>query len=393
MSVYGIISEFNPFHNGHKYLIDAARAEGAGTVVCIMSGNAVQRGELSLTDKYYRAEMAISAGADLVLELPYPWCAAGAEAFALCGVRIASEFADKLFFGSECGDIGLLSRAAEIASSDGFIEEYKESLIGSVGSAEIYFDILEKKTGKKYSSNDILGIEYIKAIKKLGADMSVGTLKRAGGDYLESDIVIGTLQSATAIRKAIRSGGVDSVSGYMPNEAFNILKRAFEDKSVTDMSRLDLAMKLYFRMSAPEQFADIADIDEGLAARLCRVARECGEDNFLESLGTKRYTYSRLARAVLFAMTGVRGEDTKTLPEYINLLAANVRGRKLLAEKRKDSTITVLAKAADVPRSEGAARQAELSDKLDSIFTLALTNERPASHIIKKSPIISGEDK
>ena len=125
MSVYGIISEFNPFHNGHKYLIDTAKAEGAEAVVCVMSGNAVQRGDISVIDKYYRAEMALHCGAELVLELPYPWCAAGAEAFALCGVTIASSFADKLFFGSECGDIALLERAADRAYKLFFIVIYK----------------------------------------------------------------------------------------------------------------------------------------------------------------------------------------------------------------------------------------------------------------------------
>ncbi len=393
MSVYGIISEFNPFHNGHKYLIETAKAEGAEAVVCIMSGNAVQRGEVALVDKYYRAEMALRAGADLVLELPYPWCAAGAEAFAACGVRIAAEFSDKLFFGSECGDITALCAAADIVLGEGFVDQYKRDLVGSVGAAEVYFDILEKKTGRKYSSNDILGVEYIKAIRRLGVDMSFGTVKRVGGDYLESDMVSGDMQSATAIRRAICEDGIDAVSKYMPTEAFEVLQRASTDGALTDMALIDSAMKLYFRMSSPERFDGVADIDAGLASRLCRVARECGEESFLESLATKRYTDARLRRAALFAMTSVLREDIKVMPEYVNLLAANKRGRELLAERRKDSSIKVLAKAADIPSTAGDMRQAELSERLDSIFTLTMQKKRCAAHIIKKSPVISGEDK
>ena len=122
MAAFGIISEFNPFHNGHKYIVDKARSVGADTVVCIMSGNAVQRGELALVDKYERAEMALLSGVDLVLELPFPWCASSAESFASCGVKIASEFVDTLIFGSECGDIAPLRDAADICADDTFVE-------------------------------------------------------------------------------------------------------------------------------------------------------------------------------------------------------------------------------------------------------------------------------
>ena len=121
----GIVCEFNPLHNGHKRILDYARELGAERVVCVMSGNATQRGELAVLDKYTRAKSAIASGADLVLELPYPWSSASAEYFARAAVSVLSGFCDTLLFGSECGDIDLICRAATLASSEEFREEYR----------------------------------------------------------------------------------------------------------------------------------------------------------------------------------------------------------------------------------------------------------------------------
>lgn len=387
MSVYGIISEFNPFHNGHRYLFEAARRKGAEAIVCVMSGNAVQRGELSVTDKYRRAEMALLCGADLVLELPYPWCASGAESFARCGVHIASQFADTLFFGSECADIEELSRAAQICSQDSFTEEYKEKLIGNSGSAKTYFSLLEEKTGREYLSNDILGIEYIKAAAHLGKNIGFSTVKREGGAYLDNVICEGDIQSATAIRRLIQNNSFDEISRFMPAEALAVLKQAAADGAISDIGRLENAIKLFFRLSKPEDIAEIADLDAGLAQRICKEAREC-RGELIGALKTKRYTDARLRRVLLSALCGVKKSDIAHMPEYVNLLGANSVGREILSKRRKDNGIAVLAKASDIPKTELSARQAELSERLDSIFTLSLASPSSASEMIKKGPKI-----
>lgn len=388
MSVYGVISEFNPFHNGHKYLFDSARAKGAEAIVCVMSGNAVQRGEIALIDKYKRAEMALKEGADLVLELPYPFSAASAERFAMAGVSIASEFVDTIYFGSECGNIDALKKAAYICISKEFINEYKNTLESGVGTAGAYFDLLEKKTGKKYLSNDILGIEYIKAALKLNSSVSLATTSRVGGAYASSEIADGNLQSASAIRGIISKGDIDKARGYMPTECFDILSKAISSGSITDISKLDTAMKLYFRMCDPDIISKCAECDIGIASRICSAARECTDGDIMSFLKTKRYTDARLRRAMLFALTGVMSEDLAQYPQYTNLLAANARGRELLASKRKTTQIAVLAKAADIPSTPEAQRQAALSAKLDSIFALALKKEISATDMLRKSPVI-----
>ena len=388
MSVYGIITEFNPFHSGHKYLFDTAGARGADAIVCVMSGNAVQRGEVALVDKYKRAQMALSEGADLVLEMPYPYSAASAERFATAGVRIASEFADTVFFGSECGDIDLLTSAARITASEEFVNEYKSTLVDNSGTAGAYFELLEKKTGHKYLSNDILGIEYIKAALRMGKELSFATTARVGNDYASSELADGSLQSASAIRKLVAKGKLDQVSGYMPKACFDILAEAVKNREITDISKLDSAIKLFFRMTSPEDICSSAECDMGIASRLCNAAWECGDTPLLDAVRTKRYTDARLRRAMLFALTGVKSEDVCAPIEYVNLLGANARGRELLAKHRKDGGLPILAKATDVPNTRGALRQFELSSKLDAVFSLALVREKAPSELLKTSPVI-----
>ena len=387
MSVYGIISEFNPFHNGHKYLFECAKSEGAERIVCVMSGNSVQRGEVALLDKYKRAEMALSQGADLVLELPFPFCSASAERFAMAGISIASEFADTVFFGSECGNIDLLKAAASICVSEEFIDEYKASLDTGAGTASAYFALLEEKTGAKYLSNDILGIEYIKAAIRLKSSVSFATTSRMGNIYASRDITDGNLQSASAIRALIAKDELEKVKEYMPTECFDILLGAAREGSITDISKLHAATKLFFRMCAPADICDSAECDMGLASRICTASKECVDGDMIDLLRTKRYTDARLRRAIVFALTGVKSSDFSA-PQYTNLLAANARGRELLAQKRKSSSIAVLAKASDIPHTSKAQRQAELSAKLDSIFAMALKNEISATDMLRKSPVI-----
>ena len=388
MSVFGIISEFNPFHNGHKYLFDKAREAGAEAIVAIMSGNAVQRGEVALLEKHERAKMALMSGADLVLELPFPWSASSAEAFALAGVAVASEFCDTLIFGSECGDISLLERAADICADQAFIERYKSTLKGNAGSAKTYFDLLSTETKSSYSSNDILGIEYIKAAKVRKSQLSFVTVKREGGAYASEEIEDGALQSASAIRALVAKGETEKLSDYMPSGAVSVLDDALLRGEITAGNRLDLAYKLFFRMKRAEELSGVAELDEGLLHRLLNAASECGEEELLAAMRTKRYTDARLRRAMLFSVTGVSVQDVKACPAYTELLGANERGRAILSAKRKTANIPVIAKPSDIPSTDEARRQRELSLALDSVFSLALERPQGLATVAARSPII-----
>lgn len=390
MSDFGIICEFNPIHNGHAHLIKKARELGAERVVCVMSGNAVQRGEFAIADKYFRAEQALKCGADLVLELPYPYSSASAEYFARTGVRILSDIADNIIFGSECGDIALLTKAAQSASQEDFKLDVSKRIENGEGAASAYFGELESRGFCGFSSNDILGLEYIKAVKENGSRLELFTAKREGAGYLETELVRNENPSASGIRKLLENSEADLslLSGYMPSFCANALIEAQKNGTLTDISELDAAILAFFRLHGGSEFENIAEAGGGLANRICALSRESvSAKDLFEKLKTKRYTDARLRRAILFCLTGVTHSLLDEDPAYTLLLAANQKGRELLSAKRKTNGITVITKPADVPR----CAQTEANNALDALFTLARKNKLEASAMLKKRAYVEIE--
>ncbi len=383
MSKFGIICEFNPLHNGHAYLIRYAKELGASDVICIMSGNFTQRGELPIMDKYSRAESAIKCGTDLVLELPYPWSGASAEYFATAAVKIASSFCEKLLFGSECGDIELLKKAANICGNADFANEYTECISNGEGAAFAFMSCLKKYGIVGLSSNDILGIAYIRAINRLGVDIEPVTVKRQGADYNCSEINDNVYQSATAIRKALLSG--NAVELHIPQKVNEIIKREEQNGMLVSIKNVEKAILARFRVADVGDFEKFADAGGGIGNRLIRVSREVTTyDEMLEHAKTKRYTDAKLRRAIMFCMTGVMPDDVRSLPEYTTLLGANSNGRKLLSKTRKSDGIKIVTKSADAPD----CRPKELSCKLDGIFGLATDTPIKADCFFKKGAYI-----
>lgn len=369
MSDFGIVCEFNPFHNGHKYLFQKARDMGADRIVCIMSGNAVQRGELSLADKYERAEMAIRCGADLVIELPYPWCASSAEFFGKASVRGLSSLCTDIVFGSELGDAHVLEQAAILCESQEFKEKYSYRLEKGEGAAAAYIALLEESGFCGMSSNDLLGISYIRAIMSYGFNINCHVVKRAGATINEKEIIGGDLQSATAIRRRITEGKLEEIDKYVPDAVLKKITELSESGKITDISYIDRAVVAYLRQMSADDLSEIFECSGGVGNRICAVANECCTySELVEKLKTQRYTDAKLRRAVLYAITGVRSDDVKAEPEYYLLLGANERGRELLSEKRRSCGINIVTKPADAPRE---SRQYIVGRALEAWFTLA----------------------
>lgn len=386
MKIYSIISEFNPFHTGHARIVAAAREAGADAVVAIMSGNAVQRGELAVLDKYVRAEAATRAGVDLVLELPFPWSAASAEYFARAGVSVASAFCTDLIFGSECGDISQLERAAELAGSADFREEYRRRTENGERAAGAYFSMLKERGCLELFSNDILGIEYIRAARALGAPLEIHTLKREGAAYNDTELGSSQYPSATAIRKMWQELGFEDSAKYMPHEVYGVYEKAYFEGEMCDVYQLSRAILTYFRLRSPSDFSDFAENEGGIANRICALAHECASlEELEEKLSTKRYTDAKLRRALLFSMTEVTRELLGGLPEYTTLLAANSKGRELLAANRKSGGITVVTKPADMPADSAQTLAAQ---RLDAIFTLAKMQPNSSGEYMKRGAYI-----
>lgn len=384
MSDICIISEFNPMHNGHAYIVEKAREAGAESVSIVMSGNATQRGELAVCDKYARAEAAIRSGVDLALELPFPWCAASADYFALAGAYIASRVSDTLLFGSECGDIKLLCAAADYCESQEFGEEYAARK-QSTGAAEAFLSLLSEQGFEALRSNDLLGVAYLRAVKRLSLPLECLTVKREGAAYNDTELADGELPSATAIRRLLASG-IEGAPLPVPPATRRMLEDAERAGELTDTRlALDLALG-FFRLADADGLCDVAESGGGLVNRIIAAAAESltGEEMF-ERVRTKRYTDARLRRAMLFSMTGVKASALDSLPEYTCLLGANARGRELLSKNRKADGVRIVTKPADAPRS---APQYACSARLDSLFGLARAQRKTAADYARKNAYI-----
>lgn len=408
-----VICEFNPLHNGHAYLLGRMRdAVGPdGCVICIMSGRFIQRGTPAIADPYVRARMAIEAGADLVLELPYPYCAGSAEHFAVAGVRIASALGvDSLTFGSESADTDLLTCAAEIADTSDFADRYATLCREGIGTTLAYAHTLEQALrGRGISipedfpnSNDLLGIAYLRANRALRCPMEIQTVKRVGDGYRDEIQRDAQYPSATALRNLIDVAEGDSIAltalldGTMPPRVFDLLMQEIEIGNAPVWGKALLPFyHTRFRLGSPTEFEHFAELSGGLAGHLCRQARCAATgDEFISLSRTKQFTDARLRRAMLFAVTGVTDTDLRKPPRYTTLLAATKAGCRYLkawqkqAGARADDTaipFSVVTKPADAP----VCRQRELGEQADALYTLCLPTPVAAGAWMQRSPHIA----
>ena len=300
MSVIGIVCEFNPFHNGHKYLIDSVKNQG-DIVVCVMSGNFVQRAEPSIFPKETRVKAALLNGADIVLELPFVYATASAEIFAYNAVRILDSFGcDKLAFGTENATVEQLNTIVDVLNEDYFDEKIKDYL----QSGESYPSARQSALnsyGKKFdvnSPNNILAIEYIKAIISSGSNLKIHTVKRVNNNYSDEDMSSGTIQSATAIRKSIEQKDISALE-FTPNITKNIILDAISSGDFPcDNERISPAVISSLRLNSPANFESIHDTSGGLYNRLARLSLKTDSITSLTALAqTKKYTTARIRRA------------------------------------------------------------------------------------------------
>ena len=389
MKAVGVICECNPFHGGHEYLLGRARESGADVVVAVMSGAFVQRGEPAIADTHLRAEALIAGGADLVLELPFPYSASGAEFFAGTGVDILDRLgAGELWFGSECGDIDQLENLSRLVETPAFAEAYERTAIEGRGTARAYFETIQALLGKEVAcfSNDILGIAYLRAIRRLHSDMTAVTVKREGSAYLEERLTEGTFPSATALRVRWRESGIEAVLPHLPSSVAQIYARASLPADLAYAERLILG---HFRLTSPEQLEQVAELEGGLGARMAQAAQEADSlDRFFALSATKKYPNARLRRGVLFALTGITQSDLRTSPAYTRLLAANATGCDFLSTARKGARISVVTRHTDLPNTVAAQRQAEFEARAWALYTLCLPHAASSQGLWKRIPVI-----
>lgn len=363
-----VICEFNPFHNGHKLLFERIREHFVPEpvcIVCIMSGNFVQRGTLAVMSKYKRAEMAADCGADLVLELPFPWSASYAQSFARAGVSIAEDLGDidYLAFGSESCDENYIIDCAEKLSGEAFETKLAKSLADykntSKSYAEVRSETFERMYGIELSRkpNDILALEYISAINFFKSDIKPLFIKRFK-DF-----------SATESRKYIFDLDSDSLEKCIPEEIFEkTLKSPKFSPNISDTAGI-----LFLAYAEPEKLAQAPEMSFDLASRLINAAKSGKFKTLSELFGavsTKKYTDARIRRAFDFAFLGVTKEDIAEMPQYTTVLASSKEGRNALREFSKTARINVIAtKSAHNKFSELSEKQYHIMERSDLAYS------------------------
>ena len=353
MKTVGIVAEYNPFHFGHEYHIEKTRERlGDCLIVCVMSGDFVQRGEPALFSKYARAEAAIGCGADLVMELPLPWALSSAEGFARGAVGLLEDMgADHISFGSESGDIAAIEKAAEALLSEDFSSIIKKIL---KKETEISFAAARDKALNELigdsaavirSANDTLAVEYVKAIKMLGSRIEPIAVKRQGNGH---DIAGETgFLSASDIRRRFFMG--EDISELVPVAAAKVFKEEISAGRVTEKELFDTAALARLRGFDTEYFSSLPDCSDGLGQRLYKESRVCTSlDELYAAAKTKKYAMSRVRRACMCAVLGIREGMNEGRAPYAKVLAANDKGCKLLRTISDKKSIPLITKPAKI---------------------------------------------
>ena len=402
MRVCGIICEYDPFHNGHAYHMQYVRHQTrCDYIVCAMSGHFTQRGRPALLSKWARAEMALACGADAVFELPTIFAVRDAERFARGGVDLLDSLGvvTDLGFGSESGEMDALTRQATAQENSALVKaglQRGETLARARAEAGKVSDLPSDIQKLKISSvtslgqgapNDILAVEYLRAIQKSGSAMNPVAVLRRGGAY--HDPAFHALASATGIRNALQNGM--DVQSAMPAAAWRVLSAAISRGEAQKPDGLDAALLYLLRTMTKEQLADIADVSEGLENRILKMARRtASRESLLEAVKCKRYTWARLSRILTQALLGISKDVVarNPAPAYARLLGFREDARPLLSAIRKNCKVPVVTRAAKAPDACGEMLSLDIA--AGDIWSLGLLNPelRHGGRDLQTAPVI-----
>ena len=351
MKIAAVIAEYNPFHLGHEYMLTMVRNMGYDGIIAVMSGNFVQRGDAAISDKRSRAKMALSCGADLVIELPLPYAVASAQKFAQGSVEIIKGcgIVDAIAFGSECGDVELIKTTADIIANE-IGDELKKQLdkgITFAAAREKAVASIDKKAAAILKSpNDTLAVEYVTALGN--CEIEPIAIKRIGAAH-DGDAIDG-FASASQIRQMLLSGDIEGAAKYMPTAAAEILKEEIESGNApVDLKRAENAVISHLRRLSIEDISNLPDVSEGLENRIFDAIRKgTSLDEIISRIKSKRYTMARIRRILLLAYLEVSKEDASVSVPYIRILGANQKGRQILKSMKKSATLPIITRTKEV---------------------------------------------
>lgn len=399
MKILGLITEYNPFHNGHLYHLNESKKITCAThTVAVMSGNFLQRGEPALTNKWERAKMAVKSGVDLVIEIPTAYACATAELFALGSISLLDKLGaiDCICFGSEIGNINLLLEVAEVLStSSGTFEEILKKHVNlgltfpvarSMALAEYFQDVkgydeenLNLINIIVRNPNNILGIEYLKVLKQLQSRIIPYTITRKSASYHSKKINHASIASATAIREHLMNkGDIADISPVVPNSTLNILKSNISD-GIAPIFSIDFeqAILAILRRSTAKDIQNIFDVVEGLENRIIQCANKVNSlPDLLHCIKSKRYTLTRIQRILIHSLLNLNKEHILRFnhyggPQYARVLGFNHKGREILKTLKSTSSIPLITNLKHYnPQNEIATEMLNIDIRATNIYTL-----------------------
>lgn len=361
MNFAGIITEYDPFHNGHAAQLRMLREQGAKTIAVCMSNGAVQRGGVPLFPESVRVRAALLGGVDLVVALPAPYANTGAEAFAAAGVALLTALGcDTLAFGAEDPDAGRLMQAARLLEVPDLSARLRrhlgQGLTFAAARARAAEELEPGLSELLARPNNILGIEYCKALLAQNSPMQPLALPRLGADHGSEETGRAgqtLLASASLLRTLVRKKGVDALSPYVPETALEVYRQAARQGMTADTGRFSVAMLALLRAGDPARFAQIRGVNEGLENRLSAAVREATDaEDLYARMKTKRYPHARLRRLALDAAMGVKSDALPVLPPYLHVLGARKQTLPLLRSAALPASTSLAKLEQNLPHAQ-----------------------------------------
>lgn len=388
MKVSGIIAEYNPFHNGHACLAQKAREDGATHVVAVMSGNFVQRGAPAIFAHGVRTEAALLNGVDLVLQLPAVYAVSSAQSFSRAGAEIldATGLVDELVFGSECGEIEKIKSTVDALESEkigSLLEAELKKGVSFATARENALRIISPESADIIKTpNNILGVEYVGALRRLESKISPVTFSRVGADH-DSKEFSGNIASASCIRELFASGDWEK---FVPENTVEIYEKA----SAADISRIEAAILYKIRTADTHSLSKAPDVSEGIENRIISAAENAVSLSELYSFAkTKRYSHARIRRIILNYFLGITATDLQTPVPYIRVTGFTEKGAELIRKAKETARLPVITKAADIASlGEEAQRIFSLECRTGDAFALCFEKIRPCGEEKKFRPVI-----
>lgn len=395
----GIIAEYNPFHNGHYYHLQKAKQEAnADHCIAVISGNFTQRGEPSIVNKWAKAYMAICGGADLVIELPTVYSASSAENFASGAIKILDslKIVDSFAFGAEANDLATLNNIANVLYDEpkGYTtmlnHELKKGLsypAARESAMMMYLNDIKRYANVLGNSNNILGIEYLKALKAQKSNLEPIMIKRQKVYYNDKKI-IDNFASATGIRELIKNKEYEKLQSVVPRSTYQILGQQMKKGEVIlGLEKYEKEIIFILRKMTVEEISQLPDVSEGLENAIKNAANNCNcLSDLINNIKSKRYTQTRIQRILVYALLGINKkmmDTSKKVTPYVRILGFNNKGRNLLSEianrNSKINVVTSVKKYIDQCKNKQLLEMINTDIFATDVYTLANEYESKAN--------------